>query len=153
MKLIILLVILLPVVISRRKEMVTSLCHEPMKEGSSCLPKIPMYYYDPQYQMCRKFYYRGCKGNRNRFSSIEECERRCPDDVDEEEEEFDDKCTLPMAKGICHNNIMRWYYDFYTDSCKTFIYTGCLGNANNFESLFDCEEACRDEWKRKSYSG
>ncbi|GFR27455.1 papilin [Trichonephila clavata] len=151
MKLIVLLVILLPVVTSKRKEM-DPVCYEPMKEGKSCLPKVPMYYYDPEYKMCRQFYYGGCWGNKNRFNSIEECEERCGEDEEEEEEkeeshedDYVDKCTLPMAKGICHRDVMRYYYDFNTNSCKAFIYTGCAGNANNFESILDCEEQCLKE--------
>ncbi|GFU46168.1 hypothetical protein TNCV_2155111 [Trichonephila clavipes] len=53
------------------------ICHEPMRQGGSCSSYVKMYYYDPQYEMCREFVYTGCDGNNNRFSSKAECEREC----------------------------------------------------------------------------
>lgn len=51
-------------------------------------------------------------------------------------------CLLPMDVGLCRALITRYYYDRYTQSCRKFFYGGCHGNANNFLSLKDCEEAC-----------
>jgi len=36
----------------------------------------------------------------------------------------------------------RYYYDQSDDACKEFVYGGCRGNGNNFESQQACERAC-----------
>ncbi|NWJ11379.1 TFPI2 inhibitor, partial [Crypturellus undulatus] len=51
-------------------------------------------------------------------------------------------CLLPPDDGPCRAMVPRWYYDRYTQSCQEFTYGGCLGNANNFLTLDDCEKRC-----------
>ncbi|XP_019480272.1 PREDICTED: tissue factor pathway inhibitor 2 [Hipposideros armiger] len=53
-------------------------------------------------------------------------------------------CLLPAEVGPCRARIPSFYYDRYTQSCREFMYGGCEGNANNFESREACEDAC---WK------
>merc|ERR1719167_778843 len=36
----------------------------------------------------------------------------------------------------------RWYYDQRSSSCQRFLFGGCQGNANNFESEAACLEKC-----------
>ncbi|XP_004394142.1 PREDICTED: LOW QUALITY PROTEIN: tissue factor pathway inhibitor 2 [Odobenus rosmarus divergens] len=51
-------------------------------------------------------------------------------------------CLLSPDVGPCRARIPSNYYDRYTQSCRMFFYGGCQGNANNFETLEDCNEAC-----------
>ncbi|KAM9216385.1 tissue factor pathway inhibitor 2 [Dugong dugon] len=51
-------------------------------------------------------------------------------------------CLLPLDEGPCRARIPSYYYDRYTQSCRQFMYGGCEGNANNFETLAACDEAC-----------
>ncbi|XP_076979831.1 tissue factor pathway inhibitor 2 isoform X2 [Tamandua tetradactyla] len=51
-------------------------------------------------------------------------------------------CLLPPDEGPCRALIPSYYYDRYTQKCLKFMYGGCQGNANNFETSEDCEEAC-----------
>lgn len=51
-----------------------------------------------------------------------------------------DTCDLPSETGPCLGNFKRWYHD--NGECKNFVYGGCDGNENRFESLKECEEAC-----------
>lgn len=53
-----------------------------------------------------------------------------------------ESCLLPPDVGPCRARIPSFYYDRYTQSCRQFMYGGCEGNANNFETLAACEEAC-----------
>ncbi|XP_027974303.1 tissue factor pathway inhibitor 2 isoform X1 [Eumetopias jubatus] len=53
-----------------------------------------------------------------------------------------DICLLSPDVGPCRARIPSYYYDRYTQSCRMFFYGGCQGNANNFETLEDCNEAC-----------
>lgn len=38
--------------------------------------------------------------------------------------------------------IPRYYYNTRTHTCKRFIYGGCQGNANNFETIAECKSSC-----------
>lgn len=56
--------------------------------------------------------------------------------------ESKDACALPEDSGPCEAAITRYWHDSDTGVCRSFIYGGCEGNANNFESLEDCQSAC-----------
>ncbi|OON23666.1 Kunitz/Bovine pancreatic trypsin inhibitor domain protein [Opisthorchis viverrini] len=51
-------------------------------------------------------------------------------------------CSLPVVVGQCRASFPRYFYDSKADKCKPFVYGGCGGNANNFESVEQCENAC-----------
>uniref|UniRef100_A0A3B4YK99 Si:dkey-117n7.5 n=1 Tax=Seriola lalandi dorsalis TaxID=1841481 RepID=A0A3B4YK99_SERLL len=51
----------------------TDRCLEPMAEGA-CSEYILLWYFHPRSGECRPFVYGGCGGNRNRFSSRQECQ-------------------------------------------------------------------------------
>ena len=51
-----------------------------------------------------------------------------------------DPCTLEPETGPCEAAIRRYYRD--GSKCKAFVYGGCQGNANNFESKRACKRAC-----------
>lgn len=52
------------------------------------------------------------------------------------------KCELPVVPGPCEALIPRYYYNSSTRRCEQFSYGGCCGNANNFETLAACTNAC-----------
>ncbi|VDO97861.1 unnamed protein product [Soboliphyme baturini] len=51
-------------------------------------------------------------------------------------------CSLPLAIGDGDFTISRTYYNQLTKQCVKFVYSGAGGNANNFLSKTDCENAC-----------
>jgi len=51
-----------------------------------------------------------------------------------------DKCFLPPSVGAC--SMPRYFYNASALECQRFIYGGCDGNSNNFESMKLCEEEC-----------
>ena len=51
-------------------------------------------------------------------------------------------CYLDYEAGPCYAYIPRFYYNSDSDSCEYFIYGGCLGNDNNFDTLEECESTC-----------
>ena len=55
----------------------------------------------------------------------------------------DDTCKIPREIGDCKEFTERWYYDVYDEECRAFLYGGCNGNANNFESLAACRARCQ----------
>ena len=36
----------------------------------------------------------------------------------------------------------KWYFDTKAKGCRPFVYTGCEGNENLFDSAQECERAC-----------
>ena len=43
----------------------------------TCSRSVRRFYYDSQLKKCLPFTYNGCKGNQNRFLSLEECHKDC----------------------------------------------------------------------------
>ncbi|XP_030295316.1 collagen alpha-1(VII) chain isoform X2 [Sparus aurata] len=54
----------------------TDRCLEPMSEGA-CSEYVLLWYFHPRSGECRPFVYGGCGGNRNQFSSRQECQNWC----------------------------------------------------------------------------
>ncbi|CAH3137112.1 unnamed protein product [Pocillopora meandrina] len=52
-------------------------------------------------------------------------------------------CNLPKFQGPCRAAIPRFYYNSDTGECEQFIYGGCDGNANNFDTKEECEKKCK----------
>ena len=57
---------------------------------------------------------------------------------------FVDPCEQPLIRGSCPNIVsnQRYYYEKETNTCKLFLYLGCTGNENKFETRFACESRC-----------
>lgn len=51
-------------------------------------------------------------------------------------------CLLPQQDGPCRALHSRYFYNRASQSCEHFYYGGCYGNANNFETLDACNDAC-----------
>lgn len=53
-----------------------------------------------------------------------------------------DRCGLPKIPGPCEGYYPQWYYDKDRKICSQFIYGGCLGNNNKFETRDECAQLC-----------
>ena len=53
-----------------------------------------------------------------------------------------DQCRQPRDPGPCRADLQRYFYDEKTKECRPFIYGGCQGNTNNFETAEDCYNQC-----------
>ncbi|KPU73269.1 uncharacterized protein Dana_GF28046 [Drosophila ananassae] len=56
-------------------------------------------------------------------------------------------CGLPRSANgdgrmSCLAYIPRWTFDSSNNKCISFVYGGCGGNENRFESRKECEEKC-----------
>lgn len=53
-----------------------------------------------------------------------------------------DICNLDVDYGSCQSYVHKWHYDKITRNCKTFVFGGCEGNGNKFDSEVECMNAC-----------
>ena len=54
-------------------------------------------------------------------------------------------CGAEPEVGPCRASFQRWYHDRKKGSCQSFIYGGCKGNKNNYDSKESCMAACTGE--------
>ncbi|KAH9509812.1 hypothetical protein Btru_045270 [Bulinus truncatus] len=52
------------------------------------------------------------------------------------------ECFLPSETGRCRARQIKFYYDVHSKSCAKFIYGGCRGNPNRFDTLTECRKKC-----------
>ncbi|XP_020504842.1 amyloid-like protein 2 isoform X2 [Labrus bergylta] len=52
-------------------------------------------------------------------------------------------CTLEAETGPCRASMPRWHFDMSLKKCVRFIYGGCAGNRNNFDSEDYCMAVCK----------
>ncbi|KAF4023679.1 hypothetical protein G4228_015278 [Cervus hanglu yarkandensis] len=51
-------------------------------------------------------------------------------------------CLEPKLAGSCKNKTARYFYNAKAGCCEPFIYSGCEGNKNNFNTIEDCLKSC-----------
>uniref|UniRef100_A0A914W4H0 BPTI/Kunitz inhibitor domain-containing protein n=1 Tax=Plectus sambesii TaxID=2011161 RepID=A0A914W4H0_9BILA len=51
-------------------------------------------------------------------------------------------CLEPLTIGFCKEKWPKYYFDSASKSCSPFVYGGCMGNNNNFDTESDCQLAC-----------
>nr|KAF6498190.1 tissue factor pathway inhibitor [Rousettus aegyptiacus] len=54
-------------------------------------------------------------------------------------------CGFKADDGPCKAMLKRFFFNIHTQQCEEFIYGGCEGNQNRFESLEECKEKCARE--------
>ena len=137
-----------------------NVCSLPMQRGN-CRALLPMFGYDNTIGYCVQFMYGGCDGNGNRFQTIEDCLDRCtaintePYSEGTTQMSTEHQITIPFRShddipvcektidsGPCQRRFYKYGFDIETLSCVKFIFGGCLGNENNFETIAECEEMC-----------
>ncbi|XP_059494556.1 WAP, Kazal, immunoglobulin, Kunitz and NTR domain-containing protein 1-like [Stegostoma tigrinum] len=100
-----------------------------------CGRQYVRWFYDHKMGRCSTFMFGGCEGSKNQFETYEECRLACIN-------ESVNICTFPAVQGPCKMWEARWAYNSLMKQCHAFVYGGCEGNKNNFESKEVCEETC-----------
>uniref|UniRef100_A0A674IYW7 BPTI/Kunitz inhibitor domain-containing protein n=1 Tax=Terrapene triunguis TaxID=2587831 RepID=A0A674IYW7_9SAUR len=56
-------------------------------------------------------------------------------------------CNLPAEPGPCFTYSRNYFYNSVTKTCEEFIYGGCQGNENRFDTMFRCLKTCGSSGK------
>ncbi|XP_007259606.2 amyloid-like protein 2 isoform X3 [Astyanax mexicanus] len=64
-------------------------------------------------------------------------------DADKTLQEVKAVCSLEAETGPCRASMPRWHFDMQQRKCVRFIYGGCAGNRNNFDSEEYCMAVCK----------
>nr|W4VSH9.2 RecName: Full=Kunitz-type U19-barytoxin-Tl1a; Short=U19-BATX-Tl1a; AltName: Full=Kunitz-type serine protease inhibitor Kunitz-1; Flags: Precursor [Trittame loki] len=146
--------LLLGICLANQADVVPSDCNLPADAGM-CYAYFPMFFYDASSRKCLNFIYGGCGGNANRFWSEAECMEKCggggggggSSDGSQKTAkmlnlDLGDICSLEKKVGPCKAHMPRYYFNRETGLCEEFIYGGCSGNHNNFQTKEQCESFC-----------
>lgn len=110
-----------------------------------CRASLPRFFFNVLTGQCEAFVYGGCRGNKNRFGSLEECRQRCLADDTEAQIGINGQpgfCSLEAEVGFCRAYFTRFFYNHRTQRCEQFVFGGCGGNRNNFETEAECQHTC-----------
>merc|ERR1719158_894091 len=124
-------------------------CLLPKDIGPCKMFSPPTFYFDTSTRKCKKMNYGGCKGNENRFGTEEECEDTCKEYMvnvgrsnSVPDTDFATQCEQDKAPGKCRGFQKKYFHNKNAKKCQEFVYTGCQGNENNYDSLDECEATC-----------
>ncbi|KAM8716288.1 hypothetical protein ACLKA7_003212 [Drosophila subpalustris] len=53
-----------------------------------------------------------------------------------------EQCHQPKETGRCFALFYRYAYNLDSQACEEFVYGGCAGNSNNFDTKEQCEQIC-----------
>ncbi|XP_072393278.1 inter-alpha-trypsin inhibitor heavy chain H4-like [Diabrotica undecimpunctata] len=114
---------------------ITRICSLP-QDSRNCGSFTVNWFYSTLKHQCEQFQYGGCGGTDNRFESKQACDETCVNPTGSE------RCKLPISLGTCNKGLRQWFYDHPKHTCVQYVYGGCLGNSNRFNSRAECLKLC-----------
>ncbi|KAJ8260763.1 hypothetical protein COCON_G00164860 [Conger conger] len=102
----------------------------------------PQFFYSEEKKMCLPFYYKGAGGNGNRFATDKACMEACSDNLAAVYPSGGEVCGLPQDPGMCLGRFIKFFFSKEEGTCRTFLYGGCTGNGNRFDTREDCLQTC-----------
>ncbi|ETN77072.1 Kunitz/Bovine pancreatic trypsin inhibitor domain protein [Necator americanus] len=88
---------------------------------------------------CAQFTYSGCGGSENRFATQMDCELTCKGKKPSNNPVL---CSYDPDWGSCNQLRYMWFYNQTRGTCDQFLYGGCDGNPNRFETFEICQKTC-----------
>lgn len=56
----------------------------------------------------------------------------------------DPNCDQPIKQGHCMAFFPSYGYDTNKQKCVYFVYGGCAGNHNRFDTIQECQQHCQN---------
>ncbi|XP_072248710.1 kunitz-type protease inhibitor 2 [Leuresthes tenuis] len=130
-------------------------CEAAPKAGP-CRASLKHWFYNQETGSCQSFIYGGCRGNKNNYLSEDSCRATCTGVTvlpsskkasakDGGPASSTAHCRLSPDSGPCRAAFTKFFYDSDSASCHTFLFGGCRGNANKFDSKEACMRSCGGE--------
>jgi len=122
-----------------------------VKDEGICPGNVPRIYFDQTAKRCLLFSYGGCGGNTNNFLTENSCISTCGGPTGALIHAIQlhgglkprrPICNFPINRGSCQAKLRRFYFDSSDETCKLFVFGGCQGNENNFETMEECVINC-----------
>lgn len=60
-------------------------------------------------------------------------------------------CDLPKEIGKCRKYVDKYFYNASGNVCEIFGWGGCGGNANKFDTLYECNSSCKNVTSKKEF--
>ncbi|KAF3852985.1 hypothetical protein F7725_013673 [Dissostichus mawsoni] len=120
----------------------------PPPQVGSCRASFPRFFYNVSSQICSHFLFGGCHGNRNNFLTKGGVRRAggvtvtLSSSSTEMSAEHFAALRGRSGGGSLQSGISELVLQRETGSCQTFIYGGCQGNKNNYETKQHCMDTC-----------
>ncbi|XP_042890911.1 kielin/chordin-like protein [Penaeus japonicus] len=129
---------------------VDPICNEPAihPDVESCGGFESLWTFDSADGRCVEIVYGGCGGTENLFETKSDCEAKCTASRASQGSRRtlagrqQDKCQLELNSGPCFGLFYRYGYNSANGRCEQFVFGGCAGNANNFETPQECQQQC-----------
>ncbi|XP_064164868.1 boophilin-G2 isoform X1 [Anguilla rostrata] len=127
-------------------------CGHPMDEGTGEKQDLK-FYYSKEKKVCEPFHYKGIGGNDNRFNSDMECMEACSENYATAYPDGAEVCELPEDYGRCKGRLLKFSFNAKEGMCRAFLYSGCGGNGNRFETREKCLQTCQAKSGRSGAGG
>ncbi|MFH4977608.1 hypothetical protein AB6A40_004317 [Gnathostoma spinigerum] len=119
-------------------------CFEEIKVGScgnvSASYERTEWAYNVLTAKCETFRYSGCGGTSNRFATYHACNSLCGGLI----KPVSEQCAFYPDWGPCNELRYMWFYNMSLGTCEQFLWGGCGGNTNRFETFEICQHTCEN---------
>uniref|UniRef100_A0A8C4X1L0 Tissue factor pathway inhibitor 2 n=1 Tax=Eptatretus burgeri TaxID=7764 RepID=A0A8C4X1L0_EPTBU len=122
-----------------------TLCTQTRDPGP-CRADITSYYFNRLSMRCEEFSYGGCEGNDNNFETFRECKNTC-----RHFKKVPRVCREDAESGPCRGSLHQYFYNMSSGLCEEFIYGGCFGNENRFQTFRQCKKTCLKKSETPSF--
>ncbi|XP_021920303.1 carboxypeptidase inhibitor SmCI-like isoform X2 [Zootermopsis nevadensis] len=78
------------------------------------------------------------------YDAIVDAEGRSDDGEEVMRTVSPEDCFQPPSSGQCRGSFRSYYFNRKSRTCESFVWGGCGGNNNRFETRDSCEKNCQD---------